>query len=389
MNVGKTLFAQVMEYVPWKTFSRIIERHAGDAGVRTLGCADLFRVMAFSQLTWRESLRDIEACLLANHTKLFHMGLSAAPARSTLADALSQRDWRIYHDLAMRLIARARALYAEDPLAIDLDATVYALDATTIDLCLSLFNWAPFRQAKAAIKLHTLLDLRGAIPAFIHISDGKMHEVKVLDFLPIEAGAFYVMDRGYLDFARLYQLHQAGAFFVTRAKRGMNARRIYSATTDRSTGVICDQMIAMNGFYIAKDYPEQLRRIRFKDPESGKTLIFLTNNTTLPALTIAALYKSRWQVELFFKWIKQHLRIKRFLGTSENAVKTQIWCAVSTYVLIAIIKKELQLNASLYTLLQILSVSVFEKTQLTRALQTDTNRTIETPINNQLNLFEF
>jgi transposase len=389
MNVGKTLFAQVMEYVPWKTFGRIIDRHAGDAGVRTLGCADLFRVMAFSQLTWRESLRDIEACLLANHTKLFHMGLSAAPARSTLADALSQRDWRIYHDLAMRLTARARALYAQDPLAVELDATVYALDATTIDLCLSLFNWAPFRQAKAAIKLHTLLDLRGAIPAFIHISDGKMHEVKVLDFLPIEAGAFYVMDRGYLDFARLYQLHQAGAFFVTRAKRGMNARRIYSAATDRATGIICDQMIAMNGFYIAKDYPEQLRRIRFKDPESGKTLIFLTNNTTLPALTIAALYKSRWQVELFFKWIKQHLRIKRFLGTSENAVKTQIWCAVSTYVLIAIIKKELQLNASLYTLLQILSVSVFEKTQLIRALHTDTNKTIETHVNNQLNLFEF
>jgi hypothetical protein len=389
MNVGKTLFAQVMEYVPWKTFSRIIERHAGDAGVRTLGCADLFRVMAFSQLTWRESLRDIEACLLANHTKLFHMGLSQAPARSTLADALSQRDWRIYHDLAMRLIARARELYAQEPLGIDLDATVYALDATTIDLCLSLFNWAPFRQAKAAIKLHTLLDLRGAIPAFIHISDGKMHEVKVLDFLPIEAGAFYVMDRGYLDFARLYQLHQAGAFFVTRAKRGMNARRIYSATTDRSTGVICDQMIAMNGFYIAKDYPEQLRRIRFKDPESGKTLIFLTNNTTLPALTIAALYKSRWQVELFFKWVKQHLRIKRFLGTSENAVKTQIWCAVSTYVLIAIIKKELHLDASLYTLLQILSVSVFEKTPLIRALRANDHTTIEPPINNQLNLFEF
>jgi hypothetical protein len=389
MNVGKTLFAQVMEYVPWKTFGRIIDRYAGDAGVRTLGCADLFRVMAFSQLTWRESLRDIEACLLANHTKLFHMGLSGAPARSTLADALSQRDWRIYHDLAMRLIARARALYTQDPLAIELDATVYALDATTIDLCLSLFSWAPFRPTKAAIKLHTLLDLRGAIPAFIHISNGKMHEVKVLDFLPTEAGAFYVMDRGYLDFARLYQLHQAGAFFVTRAKRGMNARRIYSATTDRSAGVICDQMIAMNGFYIAKDYPQQLRRIRFKDPESGKTLIFLTNNTTLSALTIAALYKSRWQVELFFKWIKQHLRIKRFLGTSENAVKTQIWCAVSTYMLIAIIKKELQLNASLYTLLQILSVSVFEKTQLTRALQTDTNRTIEPPTNNQLNLFEF
>ena len=341
MNVGKTLFAQVMEFVPWKTFGRIIERHAGDAGVRTLDCADLFRVMAFSQLTWRESLRDIEVCLRANLAKLFHMGLSGAPARSTLSDALNDRDWRIYHDLAMRLILRARELYAKDPLGIDLDATVYALDATTIDLCLSLFDWAPFRSAKAAVKMHTLLDLRGAIPAFIHISDGKMGDVNVLDILPIEAGAFYVMDRGYLDFKRLYKLHQAGAFFVTRAKRGMNARRVYSAPTDRSTGVICDQMIALNNFYVSKYYPEQLRRIRFKDPESGKTLVFLTNNTTLPPLTIAALYKSRWQVELFFKWIKQHLRIKRFLGTSENAVKTQIWCAVSTYVLIAIVKKEL------------------------------------------------
>jgi Transposase DDE domain/Domain of unknown function (DUF4372) len=389
MNVGKTLFAQVMEYVPWKTFGRIVERHAGDAGVRTLDCADLFRVMAFSQLTWRESLRDIEACLKANHTKLFHMGLSGAPARSTLSDALNDRDWRIYHDLAMRLILRARQLYAKEPLGIDLDATVYALDATTIDLCLSLFDWAPFRSTKAAVKLHTLLDLRGAIPAFIHISDGKMHEVNVLDILPIEAGAFYVMDRGYLDFDRLYKLHQAGAFFVTRAKRGMNARRVYSALTDRATGVICDQTIALNGFYVSQDYPQQLRRIRFKDPESGKTLVFLTNNTTLPPLIIAALYKSRWQVELFFKWIKQHLRIKRFLGTSENAVKTQIWCAVSTYVLIAIVKKELHLDASLYTLLQILSVSIFEKTQLTSAFQTDANRTIPLPANNQLMLFDF
>ena len=389
MNVGKTLFAQVMEYVPWKTFGRIVERHRGDAGVRTLDCADLFRVMAFSQLTWRESLRDIEVCLEANHAKLFHMGFSGAPARSTLADALNHRDWRIYHALAMRLIVRARALYAKEPIGIDLDATVYALDATTIDLCLSLFDWAPFRRAKAAVKLHTLLDLRGPIPAFIHISDGKMHEVNVLDFLPIEAGAFYVMDRGYLDFDRLYKLHQAGAFFVTRAKRGMDARRVYSAPTDRSTGVICDQMIAMNGFYIAKNYPEQLRRIRFKDPESGKTLVFLTNNTALPPLIIAALYKSRWQVELFFKWIKQHLRIKRFLGTSENAVKTQIWCAVSTYVLIAIVKKELHLNASLYTLLQILSVSIFEKTQLTCALQPDANRTIAPHDDNQLMLFDF
>ena len=389
MNVGKTLFAQVMEYVPWKTFGRIIERHSGDAGVRTLDCADLFRVMAFSQLTWRESLRDIEACLKANHAKLFHMGLSGVPARSTLSDALNDRDWRIYHDLAMRLIVRARELYAKEPLGIDLDATVYALDATTIDLCLSLFDWAPFRSTKAAVKMHTLLDLRGAIPAFIHISDGKMHEVKVLDFLPIEAGAFYVMDRGYLDFDRLYKVHQAGAFFVTRAKRGMDARRVYSAPTDRSTGVICDQMIALNGFYVSKDYPEHLRRIRFKDPESGKTLVFLTNNTTLPPLIIAALYKSRWQVELFFKWIKQHLRIKRFLGTSENAVKTQIWCAVSTYVLIAIVKKELHLDASLYTLLQILSVSIFEKTQLTCALQPDANRTVAPPTDNQLMLFDF
>ena len=389
MNVGKTLFAQVMEYVPWKTFGRIIERHGGDAGVRTLDCADLFRVMAFAQLTWRESLRDIEACLQANHAKLFHMGLRSAPARSTLSDALNDRDWRIYHALAMRLIVRARALYAKEPLGIDLDATVYALDATTIDLCLSLFDWAPFRSTKAAIKLHTLLDLRGAIPAFIHISDGKMGDVNVLDLLPIEAGAFYVMDRGYLDFHRLYKLHQTGAFFVTRAKRGMDARRVYSSPTDRSTGVICDQMILMNGFYTAKDYPEQLRRIRFKDPVSGKTLVFLTNNTTLPALIVAALYKSRWQVELFFKWIKQHLRIKRFLGTSENAVKTQIWCAVSTYVLIAIVKKELHLDPSLYTLLQILSVSIFEKTQITCAFQPDAHQTIPPTADNQLMLFNF
>ena len=388
MNVGKTLFAQVMEFVPWKTFGRIVERHGGDAGVRTLGCADLFRIMAFSQLTWRESLRDIEVCLAANQTKLFHMGLKGSPARSTLADALNLRDWRIYHALAQRLIARARSLYANEPGIPELDASVYALDATTIDLCLSLFEWAPFRSTKAAIKMHTLLDLRGAIPAFIHISDGKMHEVNVLDFLPMETGAFYVMDRGYLDFARLYKLHQVRAFFVTRAKRGMNARRVYSSATDRVAGVICDQLIALNGFYVAKDYPEQLRRIRFKDPETGKTLIFLTNNTSLPPLTIAALYKSRWQVELFFKWIKQHLRIKKFLGTSENAVKTQIWCAVSIYVLIAIVKKELHLNASLYTLLQILSVSVFEKIHISCAFQPHEHREKLSSIDNQLNLFE-
>ena len=387
MNVGKTLFAQVMEFVPWKTFGRIIERLGGDAGVRTLSCADLFRIMAFSQLTWRESLRDIEVCLAANQAKLFHMGLKGSPARSTLADALNLRDWRIYHALAQRLIARARSLYASELGVLDLDASVYALDATTIDLCLSLFEWAPFRSTKAAVKMHTLLDLRGAIPAFIHISDGKLHEVNVLDFLPVEAGAFYIMDRGYLDFARLYKLHQAGAFFVTRAKRGMDARRVYSAATDRATGVMCDQRIAMNGFYVAKAYPELLRRVRFKDPDSGKTLVFLTNNMLLPPLTVAALYKSRWQVELFFKWIKQHLRIKKFLGTSENAVKTQIWCAVSTYVLIAIVKKELQLDASLYTLLQILSVSVFEKTQLSRALQPDLTVPESAISDNQLTLF--
>ncbi|MEO6423180.1 MAG: IS4 family transposase [Candidatus Nitrotoga sp.] len=389
MNVGKTLFAQVMEYVPWKNFGRIIERHSGDAGVRTLDCAGLFRVMVFSQLTWRESLRDIEACLLSNQAKLFHMGWKSAPARTTLADALNNRDWHMYHALAMRLILRARELYVKEPMAVDLDATVYALDATTIDLCLSLFDWAPFRSTKAAVKMHTLLDLRGATPAFIHISDGKMGDVNVLDILLIEAGAFYIMDRGYLDFNRLYKMHQAGAFFVTRAKRGMNAHRVYSTKTDRTTGVICDQMIALDGFYVSKGYPEQLRRIRYKDPVTGKTLVFLTNNTALPLLTIAALYKSRWQVELFFKWIKQHLRIKRFLGTSENAVKTQIWCAVSTYVLIAIVQKKLQLNASLYTLLQILSVSVFEKTHISQALQVDATRTIAAPVNNQMNLFDF
>jgi hypothetical protein len=387
--VGKTLFAQVMEYVPWKTFGRIIIRHRGDAGVRTLDCADLFRVMAFAQLTWRESLRDIEVCLTANQAKLFHMGLKNVPARSTLSDALNLRDWRIYHELAMRLIARARTLYAAEPHGIELDATVYALDATTIDLCLSLFDWAPFRSTKAAVKMHTLLDLRGAIPAFIYISDGKMHDVKVLDFMPVEAGAFYVMDRGYLDFARLYNLHQAGAFFITRAKRGMNARRMYSSRTERTTGVVCDQKIALNGFYAAKNYPIHLRRIRYKDPDTGKTLVFLTNNMSLPPLLIAALYKRRWQVELFFKWIKQHLRIKRFLGTSENALKTQIWSAVSTYTLIAIIKKELHLDASLYTLLQILSVSIFEKIPLLQAFSAMSSKPEPLDIYNQLNLFDF
>jgi Transposase DDE domain/Domain of unknown function (DUF4372) len=388
MNVGKTLFAQVMEFVPWKTFARIIERHKGDVGVRTLGCADLFRIMAFSQLTWRESLRDIEVCLEANQSKLFHMGIATAPARSTLADALNLRDWRIYHALALRLISHARALYAQDASVLDLDASVYALDSTTIDLCLSLFEWAPFRSTKAAIKLHTLLDLRGAIPAFIHISDGKLHDVNVLDILVVEAGCFYIMDRGYVDYKRLYAMHQAGAFFVTRSKEGMDARRVYSHPVDRPSGIICDQRVMLNGFYSAKHYPEHLRRIRFKDPDSGKTFVFLTNNTTLPPIAIAALYKNRWHVELFFKWIKQHLRVKRFLATSQNAVRSQIWCAVATYVLIAIVKKELKLDASLYTCLQILSVSIFEKIEISCALQPSTNRIAQSTFANQLNLFD-
>jgi hypothetical protein len=388
VNAGKTLFAQIMEFVPWTSFARIVQRHGGNSGVRTLSCAEQFRAMAFAPLTWRESLRDIEASLSANASKLYAMGFRSAVKRSTLADANESRDWRIWSDLAALLIRRARKLYANDALGIDLDNTVYALDSSTIDLCLSLFDWAPFRSTKAAIKLHTLLDLRGAIPAFIHISDGKLHDVNVLDLLAFEAGAFYVMDRGYVDFARLHALHQAGAFFVTRAKSPMDARRVYSAATDRSTGIISDQRVMLNGYYSARKYPEHLRRIRFNDPVTGKTLIFLTNNTALPALTIAALYKSRWQVELFFKWIKQHLRIKKFLGNSENAVKTQVWCAVATYVLIAIVKKELQLDASLYTCLQILSVSVFEKTEVSRALQADASPIDLPDVANQLNLFD-
>jgi hypothetical protein len=388
--VGKTLFAQVMEFVPWTSFARIVQRYGGNSGVRTLSCAEQFRAMAFAQLTWRESLRDIEASLSANANKLYAMGFRAAVRRSTLADANESRDWRIWSDLAAVLIRRARKLYLGDSVfGVELDNTVYALDSSTIDLCLSLFSWAPFRSTKAAIKLHTLLDLRGAIPAFIHISDGKLHDVNVLDMLVFEPGAFYVMDRGYVDFERLHAMTQAGAFFVTRAKSTMDARRVYSAPTDRSTGIISDQQVMLNGHYSAKKYPQHMRRIRFKDPESGKTLLFLTNHMTLPPLTIAALYKSRWQVELFFKWIKQHLRIKKFLGNSENAVKTQVWCAVATYVLIAIVKKELQLEASLYTCLQILSVSVFEKTELSCALQADLSQAELPDGANQLNLFNF
>ena len=389
MNTGKTLFAQIMDFLPWKTFHRIVARHGGDKGVRTLTCAEQFRAMAFAQLTYRESLRDIEACLLAQAAKLYHMGFREPVARSTLADANESRDWRIWESFAGRLIAQARELYLSEDLGLDLSNTVYALDSTTIDLCLSVFPWAHFRTTKAAVKMHTLLDLKGNIPSFIHVSDGKLHDVHALDLLELEAGAIYVMDRGYVDFARLHTLHLAGAFFVTRAKSNANFHRVYSAKTDRATGIICDQTIALDGFYTKQDYPAQLRRVRFKDPETDKTLVFLTNQMTFPATTICALYKNRWQVELFFKWIKQHLRIKRFFGTSENAVKTQIWIAVSVYVLVAIVKKRLCLDASLYTLLQIFSVTLFEKMPLQQAFPGRDSSSNSTAINNQLNLFAF
>src|SRR5712691_8209055 len=350
-----------MEFLPWSTFTQIVARYGGDQRVRTLSCAEHYRAMAFAQLTYRESLRDIETCLSVQVSKLYSMGFRDPVRRSTLADANEARDWRIYAELAQRLITQARRLYANEELGFDLANTVYALDSTTIDLCLAVFPWAHFRTTKAcpwrkqgaAVKMHTLLDLRGNIPSFIHVSDGKLHDVHALDLLLPEAGAIYVMDRGYVDFARLYVLHQVGAFFVTRAKSNLDAHRVYSASTDRATGIIADQTIALDGYATSKDYPDHLRRVRFKDPESDKTLMILPNQFALPAASICALYKSRWQVELFFKWIKQHLRIKQFYGTSDNAVKTQIWIAVSVYVLIAIVKKRLALEASLYTLLQI------------------------------------
>jgi len=389
MHVGKTLFAQLMDFLPWSTFHRIVARYRGDHRVRTLPCAEQFRCMAFAQLTYRESLRDIEVCLSAQGEKLYHSGFRQPVSRSTLADANESRDWRIYAEFAQRLITRARELYATDTFAVDLNETVYALDATTIDLCLSVFPWAAFRSTKAAVKLHTLLDLRGSIPTFIYISDGKLHEVNVLDLLIPEPGAFYLMDRAYIDFQRLYALSQRGSFFVTRAKKNINARRVYSAPTDRTLGVICDQTIVLNVPRSHRDYPGQLRRIRYRDAESDKTLVFLTNQFHLPALTICALYRCRWQVELFFKWIKQHLRIKRFFGTSENAVRTQIWIAVTVYVLIAIVKKQLNLVPSLHTLLQILSVSIFEKVQLCQALSTSEEPPNLNDSRNQLQLFNF
>jgi hypothetical protein len=389
MNAGKTLFSQLMDCLPWSTFARIVARYHGDHSVQTFPCTEQYRAMAFAQLTYRESLRDIEACLSAQPAKLWHLGFGRPVRRSTLADANEVRDWRIYAEFAQRLIAQARRLYTGERLLEDLDNTVYALDSTTIDLCLSLFPWAHFRSTKAAVKMHTLLDLRGNIPSFIHISDGKLHDVHALDLLAPEAGAIYVMDRGYVDFARLYGLHQAGAFFVIRAKSNLSAHRVYSAATDRTTGVIADQTIALDGHATSKDYPVHLRRVRFRDPETEKTLVFLTNQTSLPALTICALYKSRWQVELFFKWIKQHLRIKKFYGTSENAVKTQIWIAVSVYVLVAIVRKRLKLDASLYTLMQVFSVTVFEKASMESVISQTAYSSEHGMDDNQLNLFSY
>ena len=382
MHAGKLVFAQVMEFAPWHTFRRLVTKYRGDFNARTFRCLDQFLCMAFAQLTYRESLRDIEGCLGAQPTKLYHLGIRGNVTRSNLADANERRDWRIYCEFAQSLIRIARRLYANEPLAVDLDNTVYALDSTTIDLCLSLFPWASFRETKAAIKLHTLLDLRGAIPTFLHISDGKLHDVNVLDVLLPEPGAFYVMDRGYVDFERLYALHQAGAFFVTRAKSNFKCKRINSAPVDRTTGLICDQQVALTVFYSQRSYPERLRRVRFKDPETGKRLVFLTNHFGVPALSVCALYKSRWQVELFFKWVKQHLRIKQFFGTSENAVKSQVWIAVATYVLVAIVKKRLNLNLSLHAMLQILSVTPFEKLSLSQLL-TDTGPDENDPDDNK------
>lgn len=388
MNKGQTIFSQIIDFLPQKKFRHCVARYSGNYRTRSFTCYDQFLCMAFAQLTYRESLRDIECCLRAMQGKLYHMGIRGKVSRSTLADANETRDWRIYSDFAQVLIHEARQLYIDDDFGLELEDTVYALDSSTIDLCLSVFPWARFRQTKAAIKLHTLLDLRGDIPTFIWITDGKVHDVNVLDHLIPEPGAIYVMDRAYLDFKRLYQLHQSSAIFVTRAKANTGLRRIYSHQVDRSTGVKLDQTVALTGFYSKKDYPEKLRRIKFFDSEKGKHLTFLTNQFTLPPSTIAELYRYRWRVEIFFKWIKQHLRIKKFFGTSENAVKTQIWIAVSTYVLVAIMKKRLKIDSTLYTILQVLSLSLFEKMPVLQALTADHYKNEITSKHIQLNLFE-
>ena len=388
MHTGKLVFAQLMDHLPLSTFARCVQRYAGHHKVKRFSCLDQYLCMAFAQLTYRESLRDIEACLRAQSSKLYHLGIRGNVARNTLANANATRDWRIYCEFAQSLIGTARRLYAEEPFGLDLKDTVYALDATTIDLCLSFFPWAPFRSTKAAIKLHTLLDLRGNIPSFIFISDGKLHDVNVLDQLVPEPGAFYVMDRGYIDFERLSRFNEAGSFFVIRAKSNLKAQRRYSHVVDKDTGLICDQTVVLTGFYSRKGFEAPLRRIRYRDPESGKRLVFLSNNFALPALTITKLYRLRWQIELFFKWIKQHLRIKAFFGTNENAVKSQIWIAVSVYVLVAIVKKRLKLSASLYEMLQILSLTMFERTPLDQLLTLSAPEPIIVASANQLNLFE-
>lgn len=388
MHTGKFVFAQLMEFLPWNRFETCVRRYGGDHKIKSFPCSELLRVMAFAQLTYRESLRDITTCLRAVKSKWFHLGLRGGISRNNLANANRNRDWRIFADFAQVLIGEARALYAQHDLGLDLDATVYALDASTIDLCLSLFPWARFRKAKGAVKLHTLLNLQGNIPEFILISDGKMHDVNVLDQLIPTAGAYYIMDRGYLDFARLHQLHQAKAYFVTRAKKNFKFQRRYSRKVDKTTGVQCDQTIILQTYYSLQGYPEALRRIRYFDETLGKRLVFLTNDFVLPAPTICQLYKSRWQIELFFKWIKQHLRIKTFYGTHQNAVKSQIWIAVSVYLLVAIVKKRLGIEMPLYTILQILSVSIFEKTPLTTLFSAEDYKTPNTPSPNQLLLFE-
>lgn len=387
MYDGRTVFSQLMDFVPRHTFRRRVRRYQGDQGVERFTCWQQWLAMAFAQLTFRRSLRDIEACLSAAPEKLYHMGFTGSVARSTLADANEKRDWRIYADFAHVLIGHARKLYAGDPLDVDLDNTVYALDSTTIDLCLSLFPWATFRDTKGAVKLHTLLDLRGNIPSFVWITDGSVHDVRILDVLLPEPGSIYVLDRAYVDFQRLWRIHEARALFVTRAKKNLSFRRRYSAPVDRATGIICDQTIVLTGRDTPRYYPAALRRIHYRDPESGEKLVFLTNDFTVPALDIARLYRSRWRIELFFKWIKQHLRIKSFYGTSDNAVKTQVWIAIATYVLVAIVRKRLEIERDLYTILQILSVYVFEKAPLAQLLSAPVYTRESHTFSNQLSLF--
>jgi hypothetical protein len=388
MHVGKLIFSQVIDHLPMHSFRRCVARYQGNRYVKSFSCLDQYLCMAFAQLTYRESLRDTEVCLRAHQDKHYHMGLHGGLSRSTLADANEKRDWRIYADFAQSLICTARPLYADEDLGLDLDNTIYALDASTIDLCLSVFPWALFRSSKAAIKLHTLLDLRGNIPTFIHISDGKLHDVNVLDILVPEAGAFYIMDRGYVDFKRLFSMHTAGSFFVIRAKSNTKYNRRYSHPTDKSGGVRCDQTIVLTGINTADSYPQPLRRVKYYDAKTKKTFNFLTNNFVIPPQTVADLYRHRWQVELFFKWIKQHLRIKAFFGTSENAVKSQVWIAISVYVLVAIIKKRLKITSNLYTILQILSLTLFEKRPLIQLLGEAECIQEVCGSTNQLNLFD-